>query len=431
MKKLLAFDAWTKGISHFERLRPACEAHGVEMVLVHVGSWGYEPGRPKKELIGGISVRDISFYRGAGMHEILALERPDVVLFFSTDAFVYRAFIRYCRETGIPTLHLFHGIQRVLDLGGGGPFKANMWWRIWLLRSYVWAGLVHFWPTYAKSLWDTRADAVEWRRFAQDLLGRARGRAGYTTSIAAADSKANRVCVYIESEIAYAMNKYGYTREEVTAVGNPDLVSFGLTESMLASGLEVPAASSDVIYIDTALLQYGSVFKSEAEYVAHIVATRLALCGQGKNLVYKAHPRQSSAVLSALRDAQVELCPADRFLARLRDCCAVIAEPSTAAIIPALMGLPLFLAQYGSFCGQTYGDLLTTYPRAQVLTDLAGFSRLLSIIQADSDGRATRHWINENTGPLPAEAMPERVLEKILLLCERGTPRPSVLLSAG
>lgn len=416
MTKLLAFDAWTKGIHHFERLRPACESRGIQMMLIHVGSWGYEPGRPEAEVIGGIPVRDISYYRGSGFPEILAREKPDVVMLFSTDAFVYRAFIRYCRAIGVPTVHLFHGIQRVLALGGDGPFKSNMWWRMWLLRSYVLSGLRHFWPVYARSLWDTRANMAEWQRFAQDLLGRAQGRAGYSTSIAAADSRTSRVCVYIDSEITYAINKYGYQPEEISTVGNPDLISFGLTESMIGSRLELSAAGTDVMYIDTALLQYGSVFKSAEEYIVHVARTRSGLARQGHKLLFKAHPQQSASVLSALLEAKIELCPADQFLARLQCSCATITEPSTVAIIPALVGLPLFLPQYGPLAGQRYGELLTTYPRARVLEDVSEFSAILTTIQTATDRTATLRWIKDNTGPLPAAGMPNRVVENILLL---------------
>ena len=107
--KVIGFDAWTQGVFHYERLVDAFAKKGLKLTLIHLGSWGNEKGRPAEELIGALQVRDISFYSGRGLAEILALENPCAVIFLSTDAFAHRAFNRYCRQRNLPTIHLFHG----------------------------------------------------------------------------------------------------------------------------------------------------------------------------------------------------------------------------------------------------------------------------------------------------------------------------------
>lgn len=64
MKKIIGFDSWTQGWRHFERLVPALERRGYQLILLHIGSWGHDKGRPNKEYIGRLLVRDIAFYQG-------------------------------------------------------------------------------------------------------------------------------------------------------------------------------------------------------------------------------------------------------------------------------------------------------------------------------------------------------------------------------
>ena len=108
-KKVLAFDSWTEGSRNFIRLLDPLKANGMSLKLVHLGSWGNEPDRPMHEKICEMEVCDIAFYPGGSFEAVLDIEQPDAVIMLSTATFAHRAFLRYCKQRSIPTLHYIMG----------------------------------------------------------------------------------------------------------------------------------------------------------------------------------------------------------------------------------------------------------------------------------------------------------------------------------
>ena len=309
------------------------------------------------------------------------------------------------------TVKVDHGIRTVVDVDNG--FKIN---RVSYLRfalSKLPRALKYVWPTYSVALWKTKATVSEWARFAWDIVC---GALGVIPKVFADDARTDRCCVYIDTDIDFAVKAYGYAPKDVIAVGNPDLIRFGLSSNMIGSCLTQPLALRlDVMYVDAALISTGFVFKSEDEFIQHIIDTRDQLTQQGKHLLFKPHPGHSgTGILSALATAGVEICTNEDFVSRLQRCCACIVEPSSMAVFSALMGMPLFLANYGKLNEQRFGEVLTSYPRARLLGDVRDFSSLIAAEQADCDAEQTMHWIDQNAGPLPAEEMPERVANVVL-----------------
>ncbi len=405
--KVLGFDNWTGGAHHFARLLPAFQRHGLEMKLVHLGSWGNDPDRPAREKFGELEVRDISSYGSQSLARLLDVEQPDAVLFFSTDTFAHRALNRYCRMRGIPTVHVFHGVIGVQAINRGSMYKVSFVAQARFASSRLYKAFRHVWPAYWGSLWSTGASGREWRRFAEDILNITGGR---FIKVSADDARTSKCGVYTAADIGYARDKYGFAAGDVVAVGNPDLIQFGLTADLIDSHLNDPRPEAvDVMYIDTGLVYTGWVFTSEVEFIEHILHTKQALERQGRRLLFKPHPdHRRSTVLARLQEAGVEVCANQDLVPRLRNCCAAITEPSSLSLVPALMGLPLFLASFGKLRGCPYGEVLLTYPRAMLLEEVDEANRLLQEAERH-DPAATRAWILENAGPLPAEQMPDRV----------------------
>src|SRR5206468_2062361 len=100
-----------------------------------------------------------------------------------------------------------------------------------------------------------------------------------------------------------------------------------------------------------------------------------------------------------------------------------IVEPSSAAVVPALLGIPVLLAQYGRLGAQRYGEVLTSYPRARNLTDIGSVASLLGSERAELDSDRTRDWIACNAGPLPATQMPERVADVVEAIIQQKRGR--------
>lgn len=411
MQTIIGFDSWTQGAHHFERLVSAFERRGFKLILIHVGSWGHDPNRPLEENIGKLLVRDIAYYDGLSFKEILLQERPEAVLFFSVQAFAHRAFNRYCQALGVPTVHLYHGLPNVLNTTVNRPGTIN-WRNQFNLACSRFSINVHkILPNYARALRETHASWNDWIWLANDIWRKIAGTS--YSSTAAPDASTSTCCVYTNADIFHAVQRYGLTHESVHAVGNPDIIDFDLKNQFIGCGISnTQEAGKDILYIDTGFIDVGSVFDSAEDFANHLDETNKIVMQQGFRLVVKLHPAHfRTGVPELLNRIGIERCEKEEFVSRLKAAAAAIVEPSTAAMIPGLMGLPLLLAQYGKLSEQQYGTALTSYPRARFLKDVTDIRALLEEERLTTSPEKVHNWIMENVGPLPAEDMPERVAE--------------------
>jgi hypothetical protein len=379
---------------------------------VHIGSWGSDPGRPSEEVVGGVAFKDVTGYAHRPFDEILDLERPDAVLMLSTQTYAHRAFLRYCRQRGIPTLHLYHGIANVQvtdDTVGSHKIDFASYARYALPK--VGKLLKRTFPCYIKSLLATSARPSEWLRFGSDVWRQMRAAPALRASD---DAATTRVAVYTEADVEHAVRVYGVAEKDVIAVGNPDLLRFGVAPGDIGALNRRIDDLDGVMYVDTALSIVGLLYANHASFLEHMRTTASALRAAGKRLLFKPHPAHDIAALEReLAPAGIEVVGNEQFVARLKQCCACIAEATSVALIPALTGIPLLLAAYGELAEQRFGRVLKAYPRSYLLRDLADFGRLMEADAANLDTNAVADWIAHNAGPMPAEHMPRRVVEVI------------------
>jgi hypothetical protein len=426
-RKVIGFDSWTVGAQNFARIARAFAESGCDFRVVHIGSWGGDLGRPAAEQVQGVEYRDILAYGSNRLEVVLDVERPCAVVFLSVDTFAHRAFNRLCMKRRIPTLHLYHGLVSVQDVQQVRGYRVNLRAQARFILERIPKALCRIWPAYAASMLATGATLSDWARFVGDILVMASGR---RPRKAAPDARTDKCCVYVEADIDHAVRRYGFSADQVLPVGNPDLYQFGLEPHDAGSHLRADDRRVEVMYIDTGLVYTGLVFSSRAHFVQHLVRTRDALAAQqGLRLVFKPHPdHQRSGMLDELAAAGIAMCSRDDFMPRLRQCRAAIVEPSSLSILPALLGMPLLLAQYGPLTGQPYGSVLTGYPRHRMLTDLDRAGTLLKEEAARVEVPHVQAWIARNAGPLPAEAMPGRVVQIVLAMAEdqatAATPAP-------
>ncbi|MGA2399114.1 MAG: hypothetical protein ABSG30_13750 [Steroidobacteraceae bacterium] len=380
--------------------------------LVHLGSWGNDPGRPEFERIGELEVRDIASYRTRSLARMLDEERPQAVILLSTETFAHRALIRYCRQRSIPTLLLYHGLVNVqVTDDKRGSYGSNRVAYARFVAQKLGKVLKRTLPCYLSALLHTGASLRDWRRFAADSARLALGTSLRTK--AADDSRTMACAVYTQADIEHAIRVFGFDASEVKVVGNPDLARFGLTRELLCSSLPNGAgAGREIMYIDTGLPAVGLVFESWDAFFEHLRRTAITLAAAGFSMLLKPHPAHDLERLErGIAGCGITLVPDSMFVPRLRQCAACLAETTTLAMIPALLGMPLFLANYGALSVLRYGRVLTSYPRGDLLQDLSHVRGLLSSEKwADERTQiAVRDWIDMNVGPLPAEAMPDRV----------------------
>jgi len=416
MKKIIGFDSWTGGAQHFARLVPDLEEQSMQLMLIHIGSWGNQPTCPREEWINGLLVRDIGYYGTDALEKILDIEKPDAVILTSTETFAHRAFIRYCRERSIPTLNLFHGLVNVQDIegeissSGGVPSAAY----IKYISARIGKLIRHTLPCYSRALWKTNASFSEWKRFISDIVDLAVGAGSFWKG--ASDSKTTKCVVYVEADVEHAINTFGFNREDVHVVGIPDFIHFGIGKEIIGSWYPIAGQSpGSVMYIETGFSSIGLYFSGTEDFVTHLIDTANELSRQGYKMCVKLKPRQinTDEIELLLKEVGIESVPNHQFLQKLISCSACITETTTLAMVPAALGMPLLLAKFGKLDLLSYGSVLTSYPKGYLLDDIGSFS---TILKDDSDHinlEILANWIKLNTGPFPAEEMPKRVVEII------------------
>lgn len=409
MRTILGFDSWTGGAHNFERLVPALRERGFDLRLLHIGSWGGDVGRPTEETIGELKVRDVSYYGGKSLFAILEMEIPAAVLFLSNDVFAHRAFNRYCGMKRIPTVRLYHGLVEIQSTQGERMYKVNPVNQLIYVLRRVPKAVTKVWPLYAHALYKSKAEVRDWGRFGSDIVNLTMGK---YISRAAKDSRTDACAVYAQADVNHAIQKYGYSTNNVHVVGNPDLSRFNLNAQML--GCAISAAhetNNEIVYIDTGLIYAGLVFSGPDDFLSHLTSLTKLLATQDIKLAIKLHPDHYRTDLPAeISKNGIRVVASNDFVPSLLKCRASMVEPSTAALIPALLGVPVLMASFGKLQNQKYGKVLMDYPRSTLITDAGKVaSTITSIEQGDTSDVAT--WIKRNSGPLPADEMPRRVVD--------------------
>jgi len=412
--KLVGFDSWLGGCNHFQRLIPALNDARIDFTLVHISSWGNDTQCEEEDKIGDVTVRDISFY-GNSLEKVLDVEKPDAVIFLSTDTFAHRAFNRYCIMNSIPTLNLYHGILGVLDTLNKQSMPkvspralvANICSKLPKLFRYTF-------PVYISALLRTNATLKDWTKFLTDCFRLAIG-SSLWFGRAANDAKTTRCAVYVQNDVEHAIQYYGFEKKQITVVGNPDIVNFGLDRNMLNSWVNNSGSKKKVMYIECGFSSLGLVYDGTDGFVKHLISTSEALRRQGFTMQLKLKPNQlnTKKIEKRLSDTGIELISNHEFLSSLMNCDGCIVETTSLAIMPALLGMPIMLGGYGVLQSTVFGGVLTSYPRAYRLPNIESFSKiLLESLRVDVD-KEIESWLDLNAGPAPFEAMPKRVVSII------------------
>jgi hypothetical protein len=341
--------------------------------------------------------------------EILDILKPSAVVFLSTDVFAHRAFNRYCKLRSIPTLHLYHGLVEIQSTQNKKMYKTSFSVRFSYVASRIPKALSKIWPLYAHALRITIASSKDWGRFFSDIINLTIGK---YIPFAASDSRATACAIYTKADFKHATNKYSYANSDVHVVGNPDLSRFNLAiETLGRASADQREKNSEIVYIDTGLIYAGMVFTDADDYLLHLITLAKTLVSQGLSLAIKLHPDHLRTDFpKRIEKSGIRVINNEEFVPSLLRCRAAMVEPSTAALIPALLGLPLLMVAFGKLEGQGYGKVLMDYPRSCLLSD--AYSVLSSIKKIEGNpAEELSTWITQNAGPLPADEMPNRVAE--------------------
>jgi len=406
-KKVVLFDSWTKGSRHIFRLLEQFDNHNIDILLVHVGSWGNEPGRSDYEVINGLKVHDINVYKN--LENVIKIENPDLVLFLSLDPLFHRAFNRYCQKYNIPTVNLYHGVHSVFKSLSADKKHIGRYWFV-LARNII-DRLGHTLFVYVKSLVRTDANIQTWLELFSDICKKV---FGIAIDKANRDAVTTYICVFNEFDQKQAARKFSISLDRVKMVGFPDILKFPELEKLICSYTNEQSFSNEsVIYIGTGVRGTKMILLDDKEYFKYLLNTHKALKTHNKKLILKLHHTRVEAIQKYFSriDSDVVFCDDNEFVRELQKSCGAIVEPSTAALVPLLMGKPIFLTRYGALSGLEFGSIITLYPKALSIDHLNDLCKIIQPI-ANTESE-TNAWIKSVAGPLPATDMPFRVVSII------------------
>ncbi len=412
--KVLCFDSWTVGSYHYVRLIEEFKKNNIELMLLHLESWGGQHVQTE-QVIEGLRIRDISYYKNIGFSKILDLEKPNLVIFLSTETFAHRAFQRLCHFKKIPTINLYHAVVGVLPFDGKELHGFNLTGHFKNISRHFRKTVLNAIPAYILSLIQTSAELSVWIKLLKDIYFRAIGKWIFNP---ASDATSTQTCVYTDVDRLNAISKYGHTPTEVHTVGNPDLIKFGLSEDLICSAInQNDHQIKQIVYIDSGISSHGWVFNSDRDYLNYLIncAEQVQQNGFQLAIKLKPHPAERKNYLSVeLANKNIKTIENDIFIEQLLKSTACMIEPTTLGLIPTLIGLPVFLVHMPPLANVMYGEVYTTYPRAITLNKIAGLSKLLDEENSKCNVEEVKKWIENNSGPLPASDMPKRVAKVVL-----------------
>jgi len=406
-KKVILFDSWTKGSRHIFRLLKEFDNHNIDILLVHVGSWGDEPGRADHEVINGLKVCDIRVY--GNLENVINIENPDLVLFLSLDPLIHRAFNLFCQKYNIPTVLLYHGVHSVFKSLSADKRHINKYWTKLIKNFYERIWYVLF--VYLKSLIKTAAGVRTWLDLFSSIYKKV---FGIAIDKANQDAATTYICVFNEFEQKQAIRKFSLSADQVKVVGSPDILKFPGLEKLIFSYInEQSCFSETVVYIGTGIRGTKMMLSDDKEYFKHLYKTYKALESHNIKLKLRLHYSRVDKIREyfSLTDSDIDFCDENEFISELKRGYGAIVEPSTAALVPVLMGKPIFLTRYGRLSGLEFGSIISSYPKAASLDHLNDLSIITNpIIHSETE---TMEWIKAVAGPLPASKMPFRVVSLI------------------
>ena len=410
MKKILAIDGWTKGSHHLSPLARELRKFHIELILIHTGSYGHDIGRPTEEEIDDMKVRDISYYANINILKILKVENPVALIFLSTRAFLHQTFIRYSSFLSIPTFHRFHGLISVQPIHKKtSTFKPNLINRLRLIANVLPKNLFKIWPIYFQSLIITKANFKTLKMFFVEIFSKMI----YLNIPAPIDSRTDYAFIYTNADLNYAHKTYHIQKKNIFTVGNPDLVSFDVDEKKIRMR-DIHNVQKNVVYINTGLLEEGTVFKDEEDLIQHFLNTNKSLNENGFKLLLKPHPSTNKrSITKKLEENNVEIIENDLLVEKIKNCSFCIVEPSSASILPCLFGVPIMLAKYGKLKFQEYGFVLNSYPFSVTLSSENQINQLNKFNHKKISKSDFKNWIKMNLGPLPSKDIHKRIAKII------------------
>jgi len=406
--KLLIFDSWTKGSVHIYRILEELYAKNIKCIFVHIGSWGDDPFREAEEVHDGLMFRDIRFY--GSLTNVLEKERPDAVLFLSLDPLIHRAFNRLVKKSNIPSFNLYPGLWSAQNYANHDipPAGKRDYIKTLFKRSY--RAIRYAIPQYLYICFKTSGSYKD----ALNLINEIRLKiSGKTPTKAFHDARTDMVFVFNKYDQIHAHGKFDIPVDKIHVIGVPDFLKFGMKDDMVGIlGNTDTGNRSTVFYIGTGNRGSHYLLSKDEKYIEFLLKISRELKKQNITLVVKLHYSRLTVIKKLEENYKHELvvCKSEEFLETLKASIATISEPSTAALMPIALGMPILFPQFEDFQTLTFSDTLKEYKRSKTLTRLEDLANIRLFTKHSS---VAAEDLSEICGPLPISKFSDRVTTKI------------------
>lgn len=288
MKKIIYFDNWDKGYRNFLRLDPKFKAKGIQTLLLHSTSLTEKVDTPEKQ-IEDLTLRDISFYKTKRLKKIILKENPNTIILLNLSFILDRVIVQICQDLGISVFYLAHGRLITIDnlgdvkgsLSNSSLFSKITKKNIFSIYNYI-LGLKSLSEIgfFFKKILKNPTEFMILPKYCKEL-------------------DATKSFVYYDSDYALMTQEFGFPKNKVQVVGNPELDKFFNTEikdkeTFCSEELNIKS-NPYVAYIDDGMPStYGWDIDKWFEFMIEI---NEILKNKSLQLVVKLHPRREVELL--------------------------------------------------------------------------------------------------------------------------------------
>jgi len=218
MKKILYYDNWDKGYRNFLRLDPIFKQKGFATLLLHTTSFIHEIDEIETS-IEGMDLRDISYYKTNKIRNIILKENPTAIIMLNLSFMIDRAIVQICKDLNIKIFHLSHGmlipsesiqvVKNHIKKSGGNKIlsKLNKKNKYALYNYLIEVNSVSKAFNFFKTAIVDHTKFTQFPKYSSEL-------------------EVNKSFVFYPSDLKVMVEDFGFPKEKIEVVGNPELDAF-------------------------------------------------------------------------------------------------------------------------------------------------------------------------------------------------------------
>ncbi|MFP4844588.1 hypothetical protein [Winogradskyella sp. PE311] len=400
MKKIIYFDNWDKGYRNFLRLDQGFKSKDYETLLIHTASLT-NPEVKKEYLINGLKLRDISFYKTIRIKKVIKKEGPSAIIMLNLSFILDRVIVQICKDLDINVYYLAHG--KLVSIDSVKEVKENLDQKgliskinkknIFSTFNYI-LGLKN--PlqlfVFIKKLLTNPTEFIVLPKYSEEL-------------------NVNKCFVYYQSDFDLMTKEFGFPRDKIDVVGNPELDVFYNSEIKSKKVFCINELGVDdidyVAYLDDGLSSIHNW--DDNKWLDFLKDINNILLRNDLKLIIKTHPRRDiKSHLDFFESNNITVIKDLDFKNFLHHSKFVISHFSSVIIYALLLNKKVKSPRWGVSNGlveQYPNSVVDYYDNSKVFED--------SIFNCEVDTFAIKHYIESTIGKVDGKSV-ERIVNGII-----------------